>query len=417
MGSKCSGSYADTYMGKFETDHIYPRIAGNHLGYTRFKDDVFLIWTAGKDSLLKFFEDINRVHPSIKFDCKYAYDKINFLDCYVHLGRNGLKTSLYKKPTDRNAYLHYGSYHPNSQRSNIPYGQFLRARKICSNQQDANEAIEEIAKKLHDKGYPTKETNEQREKAKKVPREALLQDRPKTSSSRTPFTTTYHRHLPPVQRAINKHWHLLHTHPELSPTFTERPVLAFRKNKNLRQILGQVHISRGKKTLPKKPTKRKGCTPCLTDPKNKCCRQIAATKHFTSDTTGETFDIQHQLNCRSPYCLYLGYCAKCPNHQYVGKSEPAAHKRFNTHRYDVDKPTGLSFDKHFKSQGHSFDHDAKFILLEQIKNHRSLPKEEIRAIMEHREDYWILKLKTLAPMGLNDQLNSATTSRIHSICN
>ena len=57
MGSKCSGSYADTYMGKFETDNIYPRLAGKHLVYTRFKDDIFMIWTDGKDSLLKFFEE------------------------------------------------------------------------------------------------------------------------------------------------------------------------------------------------------------------------------------------------------------------------------------------------------------------------------------------------------------------------
>ena len=155
----------------------------------------------------------------------------------------------------------------------------------------------------------------------------------------------------------------------------------------------------------------------LTDPKNKCCRQITASKTFTSDTTGETFSIEHNLNCRSPYVLYLGYCIKCPNQQYVGKSEPPAHKRFNTHRYDAKKPSGLSFDKHFATDGHNFDHDARFILLEQIKNYRSLPKNEIRAIMEHREDYWMLKLKTLSPTGLNDKLNSATTARIHSICN
>jgi hypothetical protein len=91
--------------------------------------------------------------------------------------------------------------------------------------------------------------------------------------------------------------------------------------------------------------------------------------------------------------------------------------RFNTHRYDVNQPTGLSFDKHFSAPDHSFDHDARFILLEQIKNHRSLSKEEIRSIMEHREDYWVRKLKTLAPNGLNDKLNSATTSRLHAICN
>ena len=250
-----------------------------------------------------------------------------------------------------------------------------------------------------------------------VPREALLHDKQKSPSNRTPFTTTYHRHLPPIQKVINKHWPILHTHPGLSSTFTERPVLAYRRNNNLRQILGQVHISRDKKILPKKPPKFRGCTPCLTHANNKCCRQLTATKQFKSDRTGESFEIQHLLNCRSPYCLYLGYCAKCPGHQYVGKSEPAAHKRFNTHRYDVNKPTGLSFDKHFNTPGHSFDHDAKFILLEQVKNHRTLAKDEIRAIMEHREDYWMLKLKTLTPLGMNDKLNSATTSQIHSICN
>ena len=91
--------------------------------------------------------------------------------------------------------------------------------------------------------------------------------------------------------------------------------------------------------------------------------------------------------------------------------------RFNTHRHDVNQPTGLAFDKHFSTPGHSFDHDARFILLEQIKNYHSLSKAEIRSIMEHREDYWVRKLKTLSPEGLNDKLNSATTSRLHTICN
>ena len=148
---------------------------------------------SGKESLLKFFEDINKIHHSIKFDCKFSYDRINFLDCYVHLDRTGLSTSLYKKPTDRNAYLHCGSYHPTNRKSNIPYGQFLRARKICSNDQEANKAIDDIANKLHKRGYPKKATAEQKEKAMRVPRKALLQDNPKTNSNRTPFTTTYHR--------------------------------------------------------------------------------------------------------------------------------------------------------------------------------------------------------------------------------
>ena len=416
MGSKCSGSYADTFMGKFEGDHIYPRIEGKHLCYTRFKDDVFLIWTDGKESLLKFFEEINQVHPSIKFDCKYAYDKINFLDVLIHLNRYGLSTTLYKKPTDRNAYLHYGSYHPENQKKNIPYGQFLRARKICSNKKDAEKAIDEIAQKLTNRGYPKQAINQHREKAISTPREALLADKPKSSARRTPFTTTFNRNLPPIQRTINKHWHLLHTDPTTATAFEEPPVLAYRKNKNLRNLIGQVHISRGTKILPKKSPKLKGCVPCLSSNRNKCCRQLTSTKTFKSDRTQEEFEILHLLNCKSEYCLYLGYCLKCPNHQYVGKSEPVAHHRFNTHRYDVNRPSGLNFDHHFALPGHSFDHDARFILIEQMKNHHHLTKEENRRIMEKREDYWIQKLKTLAPLGLNDKLNSATTAQIQAIC-
>ena len=83
----------------------------------------------------------------------------------------------------------------------------------------------------------------------------------------------------------------------------------------------------------------------------------------------------------------------------------------------MDKASGLAFDRHFDKPGHDFDHDARFILIEQMKNHQNLTKEENRKIMEHREDYWIQKLKTLAPYGLNDKLNSATTSQMQAICN
>ena len=113
MGSKCSGSYADLFMGLFEAKYIYPRIANRHRSYVRFKDDIFLIWTDGEESLKHFIKEINQVHSSIKFECNYSTQRINFLDTYVTLNPNGsLTTSLYSKPTDRNAYLHFLSYHP-----------------------------------------------------------------------------------------------------------------------------------------------------------------------------------------------------------------------------------------------------------------------------------------------------------------
>ena len=38
----------------------------------------------------------------------------------------------------------------------------------------------------------------------------------------------------------------------------------------------------------------------------------------------------------------------------------------------VNSKAGLSFDKHFNQPGHSFAHDARFILIEQRRNHHHL---------------------------------------------
>ena len=168
--------------------------------------------------------------------------------------------------------------------------------------------------------------------------------------------------------------------------------------------------------MPPKPPTLTGCSPCLSKAKNKCCRQIASTKTFRSDQTGESFEIRHKLNCKSKNCIYLGFCLKCSKNQYVGKAEPPAHLRFNTHRHDVKSETGLTFDKHFDQEGHDFDHHARFVLIEQIRNQNNLTKLETRRILEQREDFWIQRLKTLAPFGLNAGLNSACKGRIHAIC-
>ena len=416
MGSKCSGSYADIFMGDFEAQHIYPRINGHHRGYTRFKDDIFLIWTGGEEALLNFFQEINGVHGSIKFECKHAKDVINFLDTNVHINPDGtLKTSLYQKPTDRNAYLHHSSYHPAKLISNIPYGQFLRVKKICSDPADAEQSINNLERKFHERGFPKASTEQQKNKTNGIMRSSLLIDKEKTRTSRTPFTTTYNELHPPIRKIINSHWDILRTHNELAETFNEKPVVAFRRNKNLRDILGQVHLSRDKKIVKDRRAPRyPGSKACLTSKKNQCCRHLQSTKTFKSDVTGEELEIRHDLNCRSKNTIYLGHCALCRGRQYVGKSEPPANLRINTHRRDVHSPTGGAFDKHFLLPGHNFNDHARFTLIEQLKVSKST--QENRRLLEQREDYWMLRLKTLAPYGMNDRLNSTPNQRIQDIC-
>ena len=412
MGSKCSCPYADIFMGKFEQDKIYPLIQGKHECYYRFRDDIFIIWTSGIIALKDFFERINQLHNSIK----YSKEQIDFLDTTVYITpARTLATTLYRKPTDRNAYLHYNSYHPLQQKKNIPFGQYLRAKKICSNNENAKEAMLEIKRKFATREYPKEILDEQLARTETITRQDLLNEKKKEQGNKLPFTTTFNKTLPNIKGTMDKHWHLLQTNHKIAPAFKEKPLVAFKRNKNLKDLIGQTHLSKNKKVINKKQTKHGACSPCFSRANNQCCKQVISTKTFQSMYTKETFAINHKLNCRSRNVIYLGYCNICSKSQYIGKSEPPVNLRINTHRYDVTNPNGGAFDKHFTLPGHSYNRNAKFIIIEQV-NSKTTSKLATRQLLENREDFWMSKLRTLTPNGFNDHLNSQVNNQIRIIC-
>ena len=89
----------------------------------------------------------------------------------------------------------------------------------------------------------------------------------------------------------------------------------------------------------------------------------------------------------------------CEKSQYVGKSEFSLNLRIDVRRTD-----GPPCDKHFQMLGHNFNVHAKFTMTEEVCK-KSLSKLKIRSLLEHREDFWILKLQTLSPQALNISLN------------
>lgn len=80
------------------------------------------------------------------------------------------------------------------------------------------------------------------------------------------------------------------------------------------------------------------------------------------------------------------------------------HLRISTHRNDVWRADGLPWDKHFKNAGHKFNENAKFTIIKKINN-TSLPKQQGRSLLEHSEDFWILRLEILSPKSLILSLN------------
>ena len=218
--------------------------------------------------------------------------------------------------------------------------------------------------------------------------------------------TTYNKTLSNIRQAIKNRWSLLHINDEIKTSFTEEPFIAYRRKSNLRDIIGQTTIKNNKVYRNNNTLNQGKCSPCLTSARNRCCKQVKETKIFTSNVTNQEYKIFHKTNCRSRFVIYLMECRKCKI-QYVGKTKTAFNERLNKHRSDTvhPSPTTIPADLHFTSNQHNFDNDAKFTIIEEIKGQSKTPEEKDQILLK-RENFWINKLRTLKPNGLNQELNN-----------
>ena len=131
--------------------------------------------------------------------------------------------------------------------------------------------------------------------------------------------------------------------------------------------------------------------------------QVQNPYSFRSQQNGRIFTIFHQVNCKRDFGIYLLECEKC-HIQYVGKAETDFNLRLKNHSNDVYKADAIPASRHFAVKDHIFNRDATFIIIEQI--HKSmLSRETKKNLLIQRENFWILKLETLKPKGLIQELN------------
>ena len=73
-----------------------------------------------------------------------SYEKINFLDVVAYKENKHLSTDLYTKDTATHEYLHAKSCHRNCIKRAIPYGQAIRIKRICSDENNLNRRLLEL---------------------------------------------------------------------------------------------------------------------------------------------------------------------------------------------------------------------------------------------------------------------------------
>ena len=125
---------------------------------------------------------------------------------------------------------------------------------------------------------------------------------------------------------------------------------------------------------------------------------------FKSNQTKKTFKIYHGVNCKSSFVIYLLECYIC-NIQYDSKSETPFNIRLNNHRKYVQNPNAIPAFKHFNRHDHDFNNHGKIIIIEQLRNIHTTSTETLKERLKQRENFWIMKLETLASHGLNQDLN------------
>ena len=131
MGSKMAPSFANLFLGIFETNTLSNAPFHPHTWW-RYLDDVFMIWTEGLDHLKIFVDYLNNIHATIKFTSNHSLTNVPFLDVMVSLHNGTIETDLYTKPTDKHQHLLSSSCHPQHTKKAIPFSLALRLRRICS---------------------------------------------------------------------------------------------------------------------------------------------------------------------------------------------------------------------------------------------------------------------------------------------
>ena len=131
---------------------------------------------------------------------------------------------------------------------------------------------------------------------------------------------------------------------------------------------------------------------------NNCNRNI--WKHPNKIKT----QLYHKVPCKSNYVVYLLEFLFCKI-QYVEKLETPFHIRLNNHIKDIKNPNANEACQHFNNWNHTFHKHGKFILIEQLNNIKNISTEVLKQRLKDRENYWVKRLKTLTPTGLNQELN------------
>ena len=135
-----------------------------------------------------------------------------------------------------------------------------------------------------------------------------------------------------------------------------------------------------------------------------CLLHLNSSTSFKSTVTNDSFSLTKsshdiEIACKTKNVVYLITCAKC-GIQYVGMTTQTINSRFDGHRTKIrNKKVSTVLCQHFWKEDHSLsDIDVQIIY------HFRGKDEDAKDVLLHVEDFYMKKLVTVMPFGLNDHI-------------
>ena len=111
---------------------------------------------------------LNAVNPKIQFTLEKEQDaQLPFLDASILRTENNFKFKVFRKPTNKEDYVHFYSAHADRVKIGIVIGFFLRALRICDDDY-LQEEIQHIYETFERLKYPKGFLIQQRKKAEEI---------------------------------------------------------------------------------------------------------------------------------------------------------------------------------------------------------------------------------------------------------
>ncbi|XP_068115920.1 mucin-2-like [Hyperolius riggenbachi] len=160
MGTRFAPAFANLYMGWLEEQIIWSPdnpFRGSLVLHRRFIDDIICVWEGTTEDLYGYRDYLNGNNLGLSFTMETDNLQVHFLDLDIKVDPRdaSISTTNYFKPTDRNGYLDYHSAHHKPWLKNVPFGQFKRLRRNCTNKEDYIKQSEILRTRFQEKHYPT----------------------------------------------------------------------------------------------------------------------------------------------------------------------------------------------------------------------------------------------------------------------